>query len=178
MSDCNVLVASAIAADQAKEYETAMALYRTATSMLLAELEMKRGTAQQRQHLKQRVKELLGRAEELKRYLDKVKSRYARSPSTRLTSDKAVRQLAPGKKTTTLQPKQDEHWTQGHKVNERHDNQGILDADRDREWSFHFDLRFDMQSKIKTPSPLPEDKHEKGPFNIMNLLRFLPLGGQ
>jgi hypothetical protein len=141
--------------------------------MLLGELERKRGTAQERQNLKQRVKELLGRAEELKRYLDKVKKRDGRSPST-----KAARQLTPEKDATTLTPTQDKQRTQGHKVNESHDNQGNVYAGRDKEWSFHFDLRFDMQSKIITPSPLPDDKHEKGPFNIMKLLRFLPVGGQ
>lgn len=173
MSDCNVLVANAIAADRAKEYDTAMVLYRTTISMLLGELEMKRGNAHQRQHLKQRVKQLLGRAEELQRYLNGLK----KFPSTPFASDKHGHQLTPGKETTATKPKQDKRRTPRDKVTERHDNQGNVDAGRDREWAFHFDLRFDMQSKIKTPTPLPEDKNEKV-FSLMNLLRFLPVGGQ
>jgi MIT (microtubule interacting and transport) domain len=178
ISDCNVLVANAIAADQAKEYDTAMVLYRTSISMLLRELERKEGSAQQRQHLKQRVNQLLERAEELQRYLDKVKKRNGRPPSTPFSSCKSGQQLVPGMETMTSKPKPDKIRTQRATETERHNNQENVDAGREKGWTFHLDLRFDMQSKIKTPSPSPENKDEKGSFNLMNLLRLLPIGGQ
>ncbi|CAB9503518.1 expressed unknown protein [Seminavis robusta] len=185
-SDCSVVLVNAIAADQAKDYGTALALYRTAVGLLLTEMEKTRNAAQPQkrrngntanQPMKSRVKELLKRAEELQRHLDDEKTRHHETLQRSGASSLAKTSQRRG----SLQTQERNERPEGVNVNSE------PEGGESKEWSFHFDMHIDISTRNKTSSSTPpaaavtrgaaqDDNSEKGLlFKIIELLRFLPL---
>ena len=191
ISDCNVLVAQAVAADHSKDYTTAVVLYRTAIGTLLEEIEQQRHNPHKRKQLKNHVKELLRRAEELQRYLDDTSKSRPSSSTTKkqIAANKKTRRSSsvhphtrPSASTRTsntrdlVHPVIDkEHRDNNDRNNGSSDCDNNNESEREKEWSFNFDLSFHMRSKIKTPSPEPTSDTVDGaePSYLMKLLRLL-----
>lgn len=184
IADCNVLVAKAIAADQAKDYPAAVVLYKAAIRTLLQEVEQQKqprnNDPEKRQQLKNRVKELLHRAEKLQRYLDGAKAgkHLVTNKKTRATTSSVQPRANTGKSNKNRDLTRVTS-TSNNKNRRNDNNHGNNESEREKEWSFDFDLSFHVKSKLKTPTPsssdnaIAENSNGEEPSHLMKLLRLL-----
>lgn len=202
VSDSNVLISRAVAADTKKQYATALVLYRSAIETLLEELASERKTQNdankcknnvRRQQLKATVKELLRRAEQLQSYLASSSSLNASSPSSSSSSlplvkanqqqswersgsekkNSRVNSIGPSAQVK-ITPRQHDYPMTDTPTNTNPDS-----TCNEKEWSFKFDLRFDVKSRIKTAGTSESSPGEEGGNLVSNiattLMRWLPM---
>lgn len=184
ISDCDVLVAKAIAAERDKDYATAMVLYRSAIGTLMDAIEAKARTSQERRQFKDRVNELLCRAEKLQQTLDGVSRNTKQSKHQgkvqRRRHDTSKTSLEHGsvKQKTTACNATKTKTTSSSKTLPGSEDGSKNEAGREKEWSYKFDLKFDMRSRIVAPAADPElteSEKEKaiGNQGVMKMVRGL-----
>ena len=201
VSDSDVLISRAVAADTKKEYGTALVLYRSAIETLLEELASERPTQKgakksnntaRRQQLKATVKNLLGRAEQLQSYVSSPASLNSSSPSSSQSSLPLVkanqqqslerswreksnsRVNSPGPSHVKIAPVQHDYPITDNANNNNDNNYS------EKEWSFKFDLRFDVKSRIKKSGASSSTPGGEEDGNLVSniatrLLRWIPI---
>ena len=157
------LLALAVTEDERKNYETALELYRMVIGMLLEQIgvEKDRKKSPKRKELRRQVDDLLRRAEQIKNYLSEEEKRCCTNCKCRPDPEPATRKPA----------------SEGEKKEDFPNSTTVAEEENLREWTFKFDVNFQMNSKIKTPSTTPKTE-TVGPAagllsKVMSLLRSL-----
>lgn len=145
-----VLVQKAVRADNAKDYSNAYLMYQTAIRALLNDIKEDRKNKIKTQQLKDHVKELLRRAEELKRSQTKRDAQKSKAIKTMQQSTFNKNGLnAVGSSVTRIEeaPYDKSKETEDRAVNKK-------------EWRFNLDLKFGMKKTTHTPVRNYDEKPE------------------
>lgn len=162
--DCSALVEEAIKEDKKRNYGGALKLYRASIGILLEAME-KEKQKDKRKQLKPYVKELLRRAEEIQEYLSRTEKSNNRSRLVKETKKVGITHLIPNESTSEKGGAIKPTWS-----GDKNDAE-----EREKEWAFHLDFKFDMRSKIKTPGPSEDSGGSSGGMlsPVTNVLRLL-----
>lgn len=190
VSDGNVLIAKAVAADAKKHYATALVLYRSAIETLLEELSEEQSCHKnpsmnhkqldaRRKQRKATVKDLLRRAEQLHSYLATTSSfNSSSSQEAELSLAKTKQQQSPE------QSWPDKSYSSGSALVAPVENDQVVTNTspdnncNEKEWSFKFVLHIDVKSRIKVPpssSPAEEEGNLASKI-AKKCLRWFPIG--
>jgi len=159
--DYFVLCTKAVEADNAKDYSIALVFYRQAIQILMDVMKDRKKRAypgdekreEEQQRMKAQVKKLMSRAEVLQKHL-----------SSNPDKEKTSRQLATRKQPQPERKpdRRDDRPGQNQRAvdtrESRADNEGGRveteeSANANKEWSFHFDIKFDMKNNFNSQSP-------------------------
>ena len=148
-SRSNVLIASAITADEIQDYDTASSFYHSAVGVLLEELTKETNPAR-KERLKGRIKDMLHRAADLQPYLTKNN---------------------PGKKHQKSRNSQEACDLDNTAMSSATSQIDNSDEINEKEWSFKLDLNFHIRNKTKWP--VEEEEQDLSPMR--KVLSLIPM---